>query len=317
MKFNFSFVTNWFKNLFNSKRRAKLWHFFPVGNDLNIKSMLEIIVYLAIIIGGFYLYISFNKVETESYKIQVENLLSKDTTHIDNSGIINDTILSHIANVKFYMPYKYDYNNRARPIFLSNNILFLEKDTSELCHGHIFFGFWSEHSIWRTKDQMIMDYRFNDNIYISNNYHGLRRYIDKRFPMESFKDEVWLDSLCAYNIHEIINNLNHVTNNLDTITELEQAVKEFVNIHNNIQQGYGSFSFWNNVKNNYQEGNDIDPFFSKDDYIYKLFKENNKSYNQNHNLILLRDYFLNKLKDSIGEDKYLSLKDDDKYPINY
>lgn len=202
MIFSYLSVKNWFKRILKSERRTNLWHFFPIGNELNIKSALEILFYIFLIVVGFWLYLRFNRVETKNVSLCAENLT--DQTFYDKENRVFDTIISHSAKIKILIP-KYDFHEE-----------YFEKNNAKEIYR---VSFSREHKIFQRRLQLISDSisRFN---YINGNYRSMRIFVDN---IESFQFNGSDDNIC-YLLNDSINGFGRDS------TERERNVRLFKKI---------------------------------------------------------------------------------------
>lgn len=151
---------NWLKtNFFN---RNDFWHIFPKGDELNIKSALEILVYVLIIVIGWNLFMKFQNIKERSIEVRVENLFKNET-----SELINDSLGTNIANIKILIP----HTDKT-------------KDKS-LRFQHSFF---TEHSI--------LNFSKNFNVQANTNYHFDNYFETLKFVNEKYSDIDFKDKSC-------------------------------------------------------------------------------------------------------------------------
>jgi hypothetical protein len=115
----------WLKSLYLRIRESLQWHFFPTQEELKVKSVVEFVFFLIILLAFFFAYYAGNRVPVRNIYFRVEKLAQSDTIHgvekviptvslsLPMTSTNLDTINKLFLNIK-YNTYIIDYEQDAQ-----------------------------------------------------------------------------------------------------------------------------------------------------------------------------------------------------------
>ncbi len=269
---------SWIYSFF--KKRDDFWHFFPRGEELSIKSALEIILYILLIIGGWSLFQTFQKVKTHKFEMRIEQFGKIDT--ISNSI---DSIGINIANIKFNIPATDERTKAKKSVDVTT-------------------GFFREHSFFRTIDDINKD---KDSLENFNDYYKTLKYVNTKYDYINFND-----SSCYFELF-IQNNIKPNINNIVPIRSDSTEESKLLKESNLLIEAIFRLTLYEQMK---QLSTVPDEIFGNNS-IYKIFKSKHQSAKLAEDTVNLRNTFINAIIDSIGEDSLNRIPIEIKEPLHY
>ena len=261
-------------------KKEDLWHLFPIGDELNIKSALEILVYIILVIGGWKLFMAFQNVKTHSISLRVEKLI--DYHEGDDLSNALDRIIANIANIELIIPASYQNDSLSDERFL------------------VRFAPTSLHSVLRTREQIQRDHDCSENLH---NYRSALLYVNQYYNDIDFSQKSCFTTMFK----------NEDKKHKPTITIRPDSTGKMV-----IDNVFDSLTREKVLETNliaYTQGMPED--FFGDDPVFKIFYAKHKAsvYLEENNT--LKKFYYKTLQDSLGMDSFNTIPNTELYPLSY